>query len=234
MPAIESNCPRGVLFNILANDRVMAGQNEDCQIRASDFFVRGHRLHSMRLQNTIGPNGRHSGSRHASMPPASLTWKRRMCCTPITVRLHVQHLEQVAADLKVGLVFSNPGVPRGRGRIEHLFSTISSMLLCDFPGFKGSRYKADPKQLLKFVAVRFARMIKYWSVGFACPTRQAHGKQRPQIEGHRTAGAVKANMGWLKSLRCRLLVPFLVEAASRSCRYHGQPQGERLLQRRGR
>jgi hypothetical protein len=48
-------------------------------------------------------------------------------------------------------VFSTPGAPRRRGRIERLFSTISSMLLCDLPGFKCSRDKADPKQLLTLV-----------------------------------------------------------------------------------
>ena len=30
--------PEVYVFNILANDRVMAGQNEDCQIRGSDFL----------------------------------------------------------------------------------------------------------------------------------------------------------------------------------------------------
>jgi putative transposase len=32
-----------------------------------------------------------------------------------------QHLEQVGADLKIRLVFSIPGKPRGRGRIERFF-----------------------------------------------------------------------------------------------------------------
>jgi len=32
-----------------------------------------------------------------------------------------RHLEQVAVDLKVQLVFSTPGVPRGRGKIERFF-----------------------------------------------------------------------------------------------------------------
>jgi len=35
-----------------------------------------------------------------------------------------RHLEQVSADLKIQLVFSTPGVPRGRGRVERFFSTI--------------------------------------------------------------------------------------------------------------
>jgi len=34
-----------------------------------------------------------------------------------------QHLEQVAADLKMQLIFSQVGVPRGRGKIERFFQT---------------------------------------------------------------------------------------------------------------
>jgi putative transposase len=42
-----------------------------------------------------------------------------------------QHLEQVGADLKIRLVFSIPGMPRGRGRIERFFSTVNEMFLCE-------------------------------------------------------------------------------------------------------
>jgi putative transposase len=45
------------------------------------------------------------------------------------------HLQQVAADLKMRLVFSLPGKPRGRGRIERFFRTLNEMFLCDLPGF---------------------------------------------------------------------------------------------------
>ena len=45
------------------------------------------------------------------------------------------HLEQVSADLKMGLVFSEAGMPRGRGRIERFFRTINQMLLCGLPGY---------------------------------------------------------------------------------------------------
>lgn len=45
------------------------------------------------------------------------------------------HLEQVGADLKIRLVFSLPGRPRGRGRIERFFSTVNSMLLCELTGY---------------------------------------------------------------------------------------------------
>jgi putative transposase len=40
-----------------------------------------------------------------------------------------QHLEQVAADLKIRLMFSGKGRPRGRGKIERYFETINQMCL---------------------------------------------------------------------------------------------------------
>jgi putative transposase len=49
-----------------------------------------------------------------------------------------RHLEQVSADLKIRLVFSTPGIPRGRGRIERFFSSVDQMFLCALPGFKSS------------------------------------------------------------------------------------------------
>ena len=45
------------------------------------------------------------------------------------------HLEQVAADIKMRLIFSTPGHPRGRGRIERFFETVNQMFLCDLPGY---------------------------------------------------------------------------------------------------
>ena len=45
------------------------------------------------------------------------------------------HLEQVSADLKMVLVFSEPDMPRGRGKIERFFGTINQMLLCGLPGY---------------------------------------------------------------------------------------------------
>jgi putative transposase len=46
-------------------------------------------------------------------------------------------LEQVAADLKIRLVFSIPGKPQGRGRVERFFRTINEMFLCDLEGYTG-------------------------------------------------------------------------------------------------
>jgi putative transposase len=46
-----------------------------------------------------------------------------------------RHLEQVSADLKMRLVFSLPGVPRGRGKIERFFETVNQLFLCAQPGY---------------------------------------------------------------------------------------------------
>jgi putative transposase len=45
------------------------------------------------------------------------------------------HMEQVAADLKMRLVFSEPGMPRGRGRIERFFESVNQLFLCHLPGY---------------------------------------------------------------------------------------------------
>ena len=45
------------------------------------------------------------------------------------------YLEQVSADLKIRLVFSIPGKPRGRGRVERFFATVNEMFLCELDGY---------------------------------------------------------------------------------------------------
>ena len=48
------------------------------------------------------------------------------------------HIERACADLKMRLVFSGPGRPRGRGRVERFFSTINQRVLSDLPGYPGA------------------------------------------------------------------------------------------------
>lgn len=58
-----------------------------------------------------------------------------------------RHLEQVAAELKIRLVFSLPGQPRGRGRIERFFSSVNQMCLSSLPGYAppgNSRFRTRP------------------------------------------------------------------------------------------
>ena len=53
-----------------------------------------------------------------------------------------KHIEQVCADLKMELIFSLVGKPRGRGKVERFFETINQLLLIDLPGYtKGKRDK---------------------------------------------------------------------------------------------
>lgn len=46
-----------------------------------------------------------------------------------------RHMEQVSIDLHMELVFSMPGRPRGRGRIERFFKTVNQLFLCALPGY---------------------------------------------------------------------------------------------------
>ncbi|HET9014583.1 MAG TPA: Mu transposase C-terminal domain-containing protein [Thermomicrobiaceae bacterium] len=45
------------------------------------------------------------------------------------------HLEQVALDLRMELVFSTVGMPRGRGTIERFFATVDQLFLATQPGY---------------------------------------------------------------------------------------------------
>lgn len=64
-----------------------------------------------------------------------------------------KHLEQVAANLSMQLIFSQPGRPRGRGKIERCFRTIKQIVLPPLPGYipvvKRSYRSARKKQQAK-------------------------------------------------------------------------------------
>jgi putative transposase len=51
-----------------------------------------------------------------------------------------KHMEQVAADLPMELIFSQVSIPRGRGKVERFFRSVDQLLLQDLPGYapKGS------------------------------------------------------------------------------------------------
>ena len=72
-----------------------------------------------------------------------------------------RHLEQVGADLRIRLVFSTPGKPRGRGRIERFFSTASKMFLCDLEGYApvGRVVRGKPKLTLAELDTRFRAFL---------------------------------------------------------------------------
>ncbi len=72
-----------------------------------------------------------------------------------------QHLEQVGADLKIRLVFSIPGKPRGRGRIERFFSTVNEMFLCELEGYApaGGVVRGKPALTLTEFDTRFRAFL---------------------------------------------------------------------------
>jgi len=72
-----------------------------------------------------------------------------------------RHLEQAAADLKIRLVFSTPGKPRGRGRIERFFETVGQMLLCELPGYApaGGTVRGEPSLTLSDLDGRFREFL---------------------------------------------------------------------------
>jgi putative transposase len=65
-----------------------------------------------------------------------------------------RHMEQVAADLKIQLIFSTPGHPRGRGRIERFFRTVNDMFLCTQDGSLG-KIRRKPSLTLEQLDARF-------------------------------------------------------------------------------
>ncbi len=71
------------------------------------------------------------------------------------------HLEQVAANIKMRLVFSTPGHPRGRGRIERFFETVNQMLLSSLPGYiKDGAVRGQPELTLTELDPRFREFLR--------------------------------------------------------------------------
>jgi putative transposase len=58
-----------------------------------------------------------------------------------------RHIEQVCAALKIRLVFSLPGKPRGRGRVERFFETVNQQFLSDLPGYAPAGQAPRPPAL---------------------------------------------------------------------------------------
>lgn len=71
------------------------------------------------------------------------------------------HLEQVSIDLKMRLVFSIPGKPRGRGKIERFFDTLNQLLLCELPGYSppNGATRGEPALTLPDLDRRFREFL---------------------------------------------------------------------------
>jgi putative transposase len=98
------------------------------------------------------------------------------------------HLEQVAADLKITLIHSTPGVPRGRGKIERMFRTIDDLFLCHQAGYlKAGRTRAGPMLTLARLDDAFREFVRDYNGRPHSETRIAplqrweHGGFLPRI-----------------------------------------------------
>lgn len=71
-----------------------------------------------------------------------------------------EHIEQACIALKIRLLHSRPGRPRGRGRIERLFRTVNDMLLAELPGFlKNGKRQSRPTLTLEQFTARFEAFL---------------------------------------------------------------------------
>ena len=101
-----------------------------------------------------------------------------------------RHLEQVAADLKIQLIFSTAGVPRGRGKIERFFDTINAMLLCGLSGYApaGGGVWGEPSLTLS----AFDPLLREFLLG--AYHSQEHSETKVPPQAHWEAGAFLPRM----------------------------------------
>jgi putative transposase len=70
-----------------------------------------------------------------------------------------KHLEQVAADLPMELIFSQVKVPRGRGKVERFFRSVNELFLQDLPGYAPEGYKGAEARL---TLAAFEQRFRTW------------------------------------------------------------------------
>lgn len=87
------------------------------------------------------------------------------------------HLQQVAADIKMQLIYSAVGKPRGRGKIERFFRSLNQMFLPSIPGNQPPGQKKAPGALS---IAQLAREIEDYIVHKYHPTQHRSTKQPPQ------------------------------------------------------
>src|SRR5579859_3492064 len=70
-----------------------------------------------------------------------------------------KHMEQVAADIRMELVFSEKGVPRGRGKVERFFRSVDQLFLQDVPGYAPRGY---PEAEATLTLPAFEQRFRTW------------------------------------------------------------------------
>lgn len=71
-----------------------------------------------------------------------------------------EHLEQACINLKIRLIHSPPGKPRGRGKVERLFLTLNQLLLIELPGYlQAGRLSSRPTLDLTTFSTHFEAFV---------------------------------------------------------------------------
>ena len=99
-----------------------------------------------------------------------------------------QHIEQVVADLKIQLIFSAVGKPRGRGKIERFFKSLSQVFLSRLPGYGPGRTGGSAVLTLPELAQELERYL----IGEYLVTPHSETEQAPQVRWD--AGGFLPNM----------------------------------------
>ena len=100
----------------------------------------------------------HPNTLHTSLALRQAIWRKpeagwRICGIPESFYTDngsdftSHHMEQVSADLKIRLIFSTPGMPRGRGRVERFFQTVNQLFLHQLPGYAVAGKPVEPPRL---------------------------------------------------------------------------------------
>ena len=89
-----------------------------------------------------------------------------------------KHMEQVAADIAMELVFSQIGIPRGRGKVERFFRSVDQLFLQDMPGYSPKGY-TDAEATLTLPA--FEQRFRTWLLEDY--HHRVHGETRVQSPG---------------------------------------------------
>ncbi|WP_198931530.1 Mu transposase C-terminal domain-containing protein [Rhizobium rhizosphaerae] len=108
---------------------------------------------------------------HTSLALRQAIWRKSTDCWPvcgIPDALYVDHgsdftsnhLDQVAADLRIQLTYSAVGCPQGRGKVERLFGTLNTELLSELPGnIRGGKPVSPPSLSVSELDAAIGRFI---------------------------------------------------------------------------
>lgn len=87
------------------------------------------------------------------------------------------HIHQVAADLRIRLIHSTPGKPRGRGKIERFFRSLNQVLL---PSIAGHQPRGQKKPTAVLSLSQLAQQVEKYLVSTYNVIPHSTTKQTPQ------------------------------------------------------